>query len=221
MTSAEKGNPALDQLRARLTPTFAGVPQDLLDDWAPEIAQSALRTEILTNRRLHDRILRQLCTGAGIDPDAGLEPFDQAADLGLVMAADRDLLRQQIGCIWHADALALAATGGRLTALVEAVPLDVIRRALAHRNAAWPNAPADGDLSAAIARDGQLCLDAWFGALPDGIRRRMILTGALQRPPAAAAVPAPEPAAAGTGPDETAARLRATQVGIDLLRGAQ
>ena len=126
-----------------------------------------LRTSMLLNSRLTDRINQRLVGQQGWGLPDQIAPFEEAENVIHLLTCGPENCFTDIGLAWHGNTLSRIIMRGGGDLLVGADP-QRLRRALMLRH---PDAPVSTELppAADLHRDGALCLIAWAARLPESI----------------------------------------------------
>lgn len=145
----------------------------------PRLSAAAIR-QLQECRRLEDRLGERLAGVAAAEP----EPLVGPARLALASPEQIGRAATAMGAIWHAASVRACINGAAVARLVAEVGAEARSAALRHASlgVAGPEPTEPHELAAAVARSAEACLAFWLAALPDGVRRRVL----LKLPPGAA-----------------------------------
>ncbi|MGB3316890.1 MAG: hypothetical protein WBB85_21075 [Albidovulum sp.] len=176
---------ANSRLSAALAVDLSQFPKDALARWLPQIEDADLRTDLMNNPRLKNRIQIGLMAANGLAEDAEHEVGDEEPILLWLLDQDISKLCQSLGNAWLSNALAELMVSGGLAERYPDLQRGSLIKALKFRDAA----PAANTVSqtAKPAEEGRSCLLAFLSRLPPATDKALRVR--LQLPPTIVAEP--------------------------------
>lgn len=164
-----------ERLRAALRFDLKDLPAESIARWLPQIEDETLRTDLMDNPRLRERIQRQVLAQDGLVSDE-IEDFgDDEATLLWLLEQDTAELSRKLGYAWMSNLLADLMVTGKLAEHCPGIPRESLTKALRFREFS----PAADTVSPSSnpEDEGGKCLQAFLSTMPraaaNGLRVRL------------------------------------------------
>lgn len=144
----------------------------LRDGWLPEFSGHPLRSDLMGNPRLHDRIVSAICPDIERCTEAPEEEIRTPELLAVVFDIGPAEAAKRLGAAFNSNRIARLVTTNHFAIALPDLTLDELKYSLRFRDIA----PADEGVEMSgkgLIADGQLCLAAWLSLQPNGIRARI------------------------------------------------